>query len=148
MTANDLTKLLLLELPQRFPGARAWRRNTGGGYPVAVVQHALALLRAGQVAAAIAFLASARMVSFGLSGEPDVDGFLPLVGPTGEPIGVRLGLEVKADRDRQRADQKTCERVYSAGGCIYVLAHDVERTMAQIEEFRRQLSMRIRSTNS
>jgi hypothetical protein len=138
----------MLEIPRRFEGSRVWRRNTGGGYPVAVVQHALALLRAGQVAAAIAFLASARMVSFGLPGEPDVDGFLPLVGPTGEPIGVRLGVEVKMGGDRQRADQKTCERVYTAGGCLYVLARDVERTMEQIEEFRRQLAARIRSTNS
>ncbi len=142
MTANDLTRLLLVELPQRFPGARAWRRNTGGGYPIAVVQRALGLLRAGQVEAAIGFLATARPVSFGLSGEPDMDGFLP-VGPA----GVRLGLEVKTGRDRQRADQKVCEQVYTTGGCLYVLARDVEGTMERIEEFRRQLAARIRSTN-
>jgi hypothetical protein len=142
-TANDLTKLLLLEIPRRLPGARAWRRNTGGGYPVATVQRALGMLRANQVQAAIAFLATARPVSFGLPGEPDVDGFLPLLGPSGEPVGCRIGVEVKAGRDRQRDAQRVCQQVYERAGCIYVLAHDVERAIAEITAARAELARRI-----
>lgn len=129
MTANDLTRELLTAIPVRFPGSRVWRRNTGLGYPSAVIHQAVALLRLGRALDAVALLNSARPVCFGQPGEPDIDGFIPILG-----MGVRLGVEVKAGRDRQRETQLVCERVYGAGGCIYILAHSVDEAIEKIAE--------------
>lgn len=122
--ANDITNRILVEIPKRFP-ARVWRRNVGGGYPISAVKSAMSLMRGGRTQEAIELLIRTRPVMFGLSGEPDIDG---LVGPDGR----RIGIEIKAGRDKQRPDQQVCQRVWESHGAVYLIARDVEQALADL----------------
>ena len=113
MTANEITAKLLVAIPAAIPTCRVWRRNTGGGYPVAAIKSVVRMLRAGQVTEAIVFLARTRIVLFGMPGEPDIDG---IAGPHGR----RIGIEVKAAGDNQSAEQKVCQEVWECHGAIYL----------------------------
>ena len=113
MTSNALTNLILLAIPRDIPGARAWRSNQGGAYPMAPVQ---AALRASSLSECLAILRAARPVRFGLPGLPDIDGFLP--------TGQRLGVEIKVGRDKLSADQLAVQKQYNIAGCVYVVATD------------------------
>lgn len=123
--ANHITSELLLQIPRRFD-ARCWRQNTGGGYPVAAVQAAIAMLARGQAQQALEHLRRARVVHFNPKGTPDIGGIL---GPSGRILGV----EVKAGKDRQSDDQKACQRVYESRGGLYIVARDVEEALDEIE---------------
>jgi len=127
MTANDLTRAILLEIPKRFP-ARAWRRNVGGGYPAQVVHQTLGLLESGRVADAIALLRRTRVVHFGLAGEPDIDGILQVPGGH----GLRLTVEVKVGADRVREDQANYGAMIERFGGVFLVARSVDEAMAEI----------------
>ena len=127
-TANDLTKRLIVEATNKFPGSRWWRRNVGSGYPAAVVNAALTALRRGDQQAAIDFLVQSRPILFGMPGEGDIDGFIPIDGK-----GVRANIEVKVGADRQREAQKLWEQMMVRGGCIYVIANTVEGALEDLQ---------------
>jgi hypothetical protein len=129
LTANDLTRAILLAIPQRFP-ARAWRRNVGGGYPAQVVHQALTLLDAGRVKDAIALLRRTRVVHYGMAGEPDIDGIIQVPGGH----GLRLAIEVKAGSDRVREDQANYGAMVERFGGVYLVARDVEEVLVELAE--------------
>ncbi len=122
-TTNDLTRAILLEIPKHFP-ARCWRRNVGGGYPVHVVQKAIALLESGNIPQTLAFLRHQRLVTFGLPGEADIDGIIGVAGH-----GLRLGIEVKRGPDRIREDQERYGAMLRKYGGIWLVAHSVEEAV-------------------
>lgn len=127
-TTNDLTRALILHVCRTYPGARAWRRNVGQGYPAAVVKTALGALRRNDVAAAIQTLVRARPVMFGVPGEPDIDGWVRI-----NHTAVRLGIEVKTGQDRMRTKQLTFQSAITRGGGIYVVAHTFEQATADLQ---------------
>jgi len=125
-TANDLTNMLLAEVPKRYKGARMWRRNVGTGIPPANVKAAMGMLLRGDMQGALDMLKRARPVSFGLAGEPDIDGFIVIEG-----IAIRAGIEVKID-DKQSEAQKLFELMIRKSGGIYVLAYTFDEGMAEL----------------
>lgn len=110
MTANDLTRILLAEVPQWHRGSRLIRRNVGAGVPYPTVQRALAT----------GDLSLLRPVQFGMAGEPDLCGWLAWRG-----IGVRLGIEVKR-KDKQSPEQIAWQNAMRKAGAIYIVARDPE----------------------
>ena len=118
-SANDITRLLLLELPRRYP-CRCWRRNS--------------------FAAKIGnrFIRSSQ-----LPGEADITGILNING-----VGIRLEVEVKCGRDSLRPAQIVFGRMIESCGGIYIVARDVESALNEIEIRRRSLAARIRTTDS
>ena len=126
-TSNELTNRLLVSIPAALPNVRVWRRNVGAGYPSSVVRSALVQLHRGDIAGAIRTLSCARPVKFGLEGEPDLDGF---AGPSGR----RLGVEIKAGKDKQSEAQQVCQQVYERHGAVYLVARDVEQAIADLRE--------------
>ncbi len=126
-TANDLTNMLLAEVPRRYKGARMWRRNVGTGIPPANVKAALGMLFRGDIEGAIETLKRARPVSFGLAGEPDIDGFITIEG-----LAIRAGIEVKID-DKQSDAQKLFENMIRKSGGIYVLAYTFDEGIAELD---------------
>lgn len=121
-SANNITNDILVALNKEFPDqCKVWRRNTGGGYPVKTVQVALSMLRRGSAQECERFLATARPITFGMPGEGDIDGILSIHG-----AGVRINIEVKAGKDKQRESQAVCEEVFRKLGAIYILARSVE----------------------
>jgi len=106
-TSGDITKALLVRLPEQFP-CRCWRRN---------------------VMAAMLPGTPPRFVrSSALPGEADITGILRL--PSG--VGLRVEIEVKAGRDSQSEAQRVFERMITAHGGIYLIARDVEQTLAEL----------------
>jgi len=124
MTANDITRKILLTLPDRVP-CRVWRRNVGAGYPSGPVHQAIRLLECGQGVEALALLRRTRVVVFGLPGEADIDGILQ--------GGRRLAVEVKAGSDRIRHEQEGYRRMLQTYGGLYVIAHSPEECIEEIE---------------
>ncbi len=129
-SANAITAALLIEIPKRFPNARVWRRNVGVGVGMDTVKKAIGLLLSGAITAAIALLRS-RPIKFGLQGEPDLDGIIP-IERDGLLWGIRLGIEVKAGRDTIREQQERFGAMLVRAGAIYVLARSVEQAMQDI----------------
>jgi hypothetical protein len=123
MTANDLTKQILLALPKQFP-CRVWRRNVGGGYPVTVIAHIRSLLQSSNLKEALALLGRTRVVHYGLPGESDIDGVIRING-----YGVRLAIEVKVARDKLRGDQWSYGRMIETFGGIFLVARSVEEAV-------------------
>lgn len=134
INANALTASILIEIPKQFPEARVWRQNVGGAYPIHTVKTAISMMIGGRFAEALRFLQTSRVVMFGVSGLPDIDGVIRI----GE-MGVRFGVEVKTGRDKQNEAQFSCERMYSKHGAIYILGTSVEQVVA---ELRKQVELR------
>lgn len=135
MTANDLTKRILLAIPRHFPGARAARTNVGGAVPMNYVRIAVRLIIEGKIPEAIRILQ--RPMKFGIVGLPDISGFIPVNGH-----GILLGVEVKCGRDKQSKEQRIAQAVYDRGGCIYVVATDkpADPVAAVVEEIQRRVN--------
>jgi hypothetical protein len=114
---NDLTAMLLVELPKAVPGLRCWRMSVGGAYPIASIQSVKAALMRGSAKDALDILKRTAPKMFGSPGLPDIDGILP--------DGRRFGIEVKWGKDRQSAEQSVCQKVYEDRGAVYVIAADM-----------------------
>lgn len=126
-SANELTAELILAIPKAIKGARCWRMNVGGAYPIQSIGAVKSALARGDAATALGMLNRTRPLMFGgLPGLPDICGILP--------DGRWLGVEVKWGRDKQSEDQATCQRVFQERGAIYVIAHDLEGGMAALAE--------------
>ena len=126
ISANELTRAILLRLPREFP-CRVWRRNTGSGYGIEAVRRAARLMVAGKLQAAAGVLNTIRPIKFGQKGEADITGILNVEGR-----GIRLEIEVKAGDDRLSNGQKSFKRMIEAHGGIYVEARSVEQTIDYI----------------
>lgn len=122
MTANAITREILLAIPQRIPGARAWRNNTGAAVPYAAIQAAIRLLVAGRVEECLQHLRHQRPIAFGIAGQADITGILP-------PDGRRLEIEVKADGDRHREAQQVFGSMVQRCGGVYVVARSVDEAL-------------------
>jgi len=127
-TANNLTAQFLIEIPQVFAGARVWRRNVGRGIGWDTVQAVVRLIAAGQVKTAIELL-QRRPVAFGVAGEPDIEGIIPLGD---RRLGVWLGVEIKFGVDKVRESQQNFRAMILAAGGIHVIARSLEQGMADI----------------
>lgn len=123
-TANEITASLLIEIPKRFPHVRVWRQNSGGGIGMSTVKQAVALLRKGKVTEAIRLLTS-RPIKWGIEGCADISG---IIGPRGQ----RLELEVKAEGDKQSADQLAFEGMIIRAGGLYLVARSVEECLREM----------------
>ncbi len=119
LTANGLTRRILLEIPRAFPGSRLWRANVGAAVPYSVIRQVLGLLVQGNIAEAIQFLQRQRTVTFGIPGQADTSGILA-------PGGRRLEIEIKTGSDRLRPEQATFKEMVVRAGGIYVEARSVE----------------------
>ncbi len=110
MTANEITARLLVEIPKRFPGARAWRSNV-----------------------LAARTRDNRVVRAGLPGQADITGIVAVRMLAQErPVGVRLEIEVKAGRDRLSEQQESFRRMIAERGGIHIVAHDVEVALEKL----------------
>ena len=124
-SANDLTAMLLVEIPKEIPGSRVWRMSVGGAYPIASIQAVKTALMRGDAKLALDVLNKTRPKMFGAVGLPDIDGILP--------DGRRLGVEVKWGKDRQSEEQVVCQTVYDARGAIYIVARDLATAIAELK---------------
>lgn len=127
MSANDITRSLLMEIPKRFPGARAWRRNVGEAYGSHLIQQVRRLLEKGASYEALATLKKMYPIQFGMPGEGDIDGFIPVCG-----AAVRLSVEVKAGKDKVRESQANFNELLLMAGGISVIALDVAMALDDI----------------
>lgn len=124
-SANDLTAMLLVEIPKEIPGSRVWRMSVGGAYPIASIQAVKKALMRGDAKLAIDVLNKTRPRMFGAVGLPDIDGILA--------DGRRLGVEVKWGKDSQSEEQVVCQTVYDARGAIYIVARDLATAIAELK---------------
>lgn len=106
MTANELTKAILLAVAERFPSqVRLWRNNR--------LVARVPMRRGGT-----------RIVSAGVDGQADLSGII--IG------GIRLEVEIKAGRDQQNPAQENFQAMIENLGGIYIVARDVETCMSFI----------------
>jgi hypothetical protein len=136
MTANAITTTILGQHWKHFPGSRLFRRNIGRAYGVDAVNAIRAALRAGSCGAALGILNRARPIEFGMPGEPDCDGFLSITTGNGTVLGIRIGVEVKAEGDRLTEPQQLYAKMAKAGGCIWIEAREVEQYFADLAKER------------
>lgn len=102
MTSNEITALLLTEIPRRFPQVRLWRVNVAG-----------------------AITPTGRLIRSGPKGLADISG---IVGPSGR----RIEIEIKAGKDRLSAEQLSFAQMVSRLGGIHLVARDVDSTIADL----------------
>jgi hypothetical protein len=140
VTANELTAALLIEIPKRFPRVRVWRQNTGGGIGMSTVKQAVAMIRSGQYAKAIALLIS-RPIKWGVEGAGDISGIarVTVLRHVGHPwtdtefeYGVRLEIEVKIGSDEQSEEQKGFQSMIQGFGGIYIIARELEQCLKDL----------------
>ncbi len=126
LNANQITAQLLLDIPKRWPDVLAWRNNTGAGVGWSIVKAAIRLLKKGNIAGAIALLN--RPMKWGLVGSSDI---IAVLGPSGR----FLGIEVKDPEtdDEQTPIQKAFELRCLHLGAGYIIAEDVNSTLAEID---------------
>lgn len=124
LTAAEMIAQLLIQIPQRYPELRVWRRNVGKGIGFDSVRQASALIRHGEVEKGLALLQ--RPVTFGMAGEPDIEGIL------GD--GRWLGIEVKAAGDTMREAQYNFAAMIRGRGGVCLVARGVEETLMDLEK--------------
>ena len=93
----------------------------GAGHPREQVRRAISLIRSGDLVNALMTL-QGRLVYFGIEGEPDICGFVPVLG-----VAVRLGIEVKIGKDSMSTAQEVFREQLVKNGGIYVIAKSVEQ---------------------
>jgi hypothetical protein len=106
--ANELTKELLVQIPEQFPQIRCWRNNR----VKARVKGA-----GGRI----------RFMDAGVDGQADISGIMG-------PYGRRLEIEVKAGDDRLSQDQKDFRDMILRHGGIYIEARGVEGALQHLRE--------------
>lgn len=130
-SAAQMIAELLVRIPERCLGAKAWRRNVGAGVGESILRQLRADLNAGRIQSALGLL-NRRNVKYGVEGEPDIAGILPVNG-----YGIWLGVEVKAPGDKMSEDQILFQRVITTAGGIYLECRNVEETLKVLERFQR-----------
>ena len=65
-------------------------------------------------------------------GFEDVDGIYPFV-LNGVKIGIKLAIEIKIGKDRLSDDQKARKEEVEKCGGIYIVAKDIEQTIADVD---------------
>lgn len=74
-----------------------------------------------------AAMARGRRIHFGKKGQGDISGLIA-------PSGRRLEVEVKSDNGQQSPEQIAFQRLIESHGGLYVLAHDLDATLAIVAE--------------
>lgn len=129
-TANQITADLLLKIARRFPDSMAWRNNTGRGIGWSQIKSAIGCLHRRDTEGALKFLV--RPMSFGLVGSADL---LVVLSRNGRLVGI----EVKAEGDAQRIEQIAWQRRLEALGGGYIIASEVDATLAELDLYVRGL---------
>jgi hypothetical protein len=111
--ANNLTAALLIEIPKQVHGVRLWRNNRVS---------AMALGRGGKM----------RKIDAGIDGQADISGIAAVPMQRLNSVGIRLEIEVKAGRDKQREAQINFQEMILKHGGIYLIARDLEVTISQL----------------
>lgn len=84
-----------------------------------------------------------RMVKFGIPGQADLTGILPVSVTCVTcqrliaTLGVRLEIECKSEKGTKEKDQKKYQAIIERFGGLYVLARSVADVDNAIEEYRR-----------
>jgi len=138
---RELGNAILREFGTR-PELRIARQNTGVAVPYSTVNRAMAALRKGSVAEAAQILGSARPVRFGVPGQADYTGIVPISqnltcphcnrGLSAPPLGVRLEIEAKSPKGRQSAEQGAYQEMIERFHGIYVLARCVDDVWCEL----------------
>ncbi len=128
-SANEITKQVLLAIPQVHRLSRAWRANTGAGVPYSAIRAAVALLAQGRTRDCLEFLQRQRPITFGIPGQADITGILA-------PGGKRLEIEIKADGDKTRPEQEAFRIMMARADGIYITASSEEDAIQQLEDCR------------
>lgn len=118
-TTNNITKDFLLSAAKRFPDAFLWRNNR---------IRAKAIGRDGK----------ARIVDAGIDGQGDITGCIPIM-VNGQKLGIRCEIEVKAGADTQNANQINFEHAVRRAGGIYLIIHDADKGIAELESVLKSL---------
>lgn len=129
--ANDITARLLIEIPKRYRNVRVWRQNTGGGIGMSTVKQAIALLRTGRIASAISLLSS-RPIKWGIEGCGDISGILLKDFGFENLAGIRIEIEIKADKDKQSTEQKAFGAMVIAHHGIYIVVRSVDQCLEDL----------------
>lgn len=106
MTANDITRDFLFRAAREFPDSFMWRNNR---------------IRAKALGAD----GNLRIVDAGIDGQGDITGCAPVI-INGKKFGIRIEIEIKAGKDRQRSTQVAFEHAMLRAGGIYLIVRDPE----------------------
>ncbi len=110
MTANDITRDFLFRAAREFPNAFMWRNNR---------VRAKALGRDGHL----------RTIDAGIDGQGDITGCVPIT-IDGKIFGIRIEIEIKTGKDKQRGTQIAFEHAMRRAGGIYLIVHDAAKGIA------------------
>lgn len=117
MTREHVIQNAILRAYGTRPDMRIWRMNTG------------------------AAKFSGRLVQFGVPGQADLTGILPVEVTCPRcmeliaRLGVRLEIEVKSETGRQEEEQRNYQAIIERFGGLYVLARSVEDVRNAIDEY-------------
>lgn len=110
MTSNDITKLLLLAISEKYkPACLMFRLNV-------------------IVAAASRGGGRGGVIRSAPNGSPDLIGCIGV-----QDRSAAVAIEVKAGNDRLSPAQRAFRSAWLAAGGIYIVARDVERTMEMLD---------------
>ena len=102
VTHSEHKRNTMLEFQKLFPGARIWNNETG-------------------VARS---MDGARIVKYGFVGSADLTGIMP--------DGIRVEIEIKVKKDRQRESQAIFEKVIRQCNGIYFIVDDKSEIKEQL----------------
>lgn len=125
LTAAEIIAQLLIQIPQRYPEVRVWRRNVGKGIGFDSVRHAIGHIQRGSIEMGLSMLQ--RPITFGMPGEPDIEGILD--------DGRWLGVEVKAAGDKMREAQINFAAMIRSRGGVCLEARGVEETLQDLAAY-------------
>lgn len=124
MSANDITKDILLALPKHFLLSWHWRNNR---------VEAKAIGKGGRK----------RHLSAGIDGQGDISGLIG-IKYAGKIFGVRTEIEVKTT-DQQSRKQRAFQLALEKVGGIYVLTRSVEDALGKLDFIVKQLEGPVQS---
>lgn len=118
MSENELQKAIMLKWSTN-PQLRLWRQNVGQAIPLAEWSKLkkIALRSFSLHMIKNLFTNMPPSIKYGINGMADLSGIIK---------GVRLEIEVKGPKGKQREDQVNWQRMIEQQGGIYILAYNME----------------------
>ncbi len=132
MTSEQAIQSQILVAIGALDGVLVWRQNVGRApsawqrvseYSAARIRNLLLIEDPRPL-----YVSAGRLVQYGAPGQPDIMAIV---------AGRFVGIEVKADKGRQSANQRVWQAAIEAAGGVYVLARTVGEATRAIEEVRR-----------
>lgn len=129
----------MLELQKSFPESRWWEQHCGLFYKKPLFYAVLDWLKGIEFPRPnLKILFDRSLIFIGPAGRSDISGIVKMT-ISGKIVGVKVGVEIKTGKAKQKAKQIAWQNMIESLGGIYILGRSTEQVVNELYEHKARL---------